>query len=35
MGVEANKKDRLKYFDPELNGEVMVTELIFEILEYL
>jgi len=32
---EANKKDKLKYFDPELNGEVMVTELIFEVLEYL
>ena len=32
---EANNKDSLKYFDPELNGEVMVTELIFEVLEYL
>ena len=32
---EANKKDSLKYFDPELNGEVMVTELVFEVLEYL
>jgi len=32
---EANKKDKLKYFDPELNGEIMVTELIFEVLEYL
>ena len=32
---EANKKDSLKYFDPELNGEVMVTELIIEVLEYL
>jgi len=32
---EANKKDKLKYFDPELNGEIMVTELIFEVLGYL
>ena len=32
---EANKKDSVKYFDPELNGEVMVTELVFEVLEYL
>ena len=32
---EANNKDSLKYFDPELNGEVIVTELIFEVLEYL
>jgi hypothetical protein len=32
---EANNKDSLKYFDPELNGEVTVTELIFEVLEYL
>ena len=32
---EANKKDSLKYFDPELNGEVTVFELIFEVLEYL
>jgi len=32
---EAKNKDSLKYFDPELNGEVMVTELIFEVLEYL
>jgi len=32
---EANNKDSLKYFDPELNGEVKVTELIFEVLEYL
>ena len=32
---EANKKDSLKYFDPELNGEVTVIELIFEVLEYL
>ena len=32
---EANKKDSFKYFDPELNGEVMITELVFEVLEYL
>jgi len=32
---EAKNKDSLKYFDPELNGEVTVTELIFEVLEYL
>jgi len=32
---EANNKDSLKYFDPELNGEVKITELIFEVLEYL
>ena len=32
---EANNKDSVKYFDPELNGEVMVTELVFEVLEYL
>ena len=32
---EANKKDSIKYFDPELNGEVMITELVFEVLEYL
>jgi len=32
---EANKKDSLKYFDPELNGEVMFTKLVFEVLEYL
>ena len=32
---KANNKDSLKYFDPELNGEVTVIELIFEVLEYL
>ena len=32
---EANSEDSMKYFDPELNGEVMVTELVFEVLEYL
>lgn len=31
----ANNKNSLKYFDPDLNGEVMVIELIFEVLEYL
>ena len=32
---EANKVESMKYFDPGLNGEVMVTELVFEVLEYL
>jgi hypothetical protein len=32
---EANKKDSFKFFDPELNGKVMVTELVFEVLDYL
>ena len=31
----ANNKNSLKYFDPDLNGEVMLIELIFEVLEYL
>lgn len=31
----ANNKKSLKYFDPDLNGEVMVIELIFEVLKYL
>ena len=31
---EASNKNGLKYFDPELNGEVMITELIFEVMEY-
>lgn len=31
---EANNKKSLKYFDPELNGETMVSELIFEVIEY-
>jgi len=32
---EANKVDSMKYFDPGLNGNVMVTELVFEVLGYL
>ena len=32
---EANNKDSFKYFNPELNGEVMVNELILEVLKYL
>ena len=32
---EANNEDSVKYFDPEFNGEAMVTELVFEVLEYL
>ena len=32
---EANNKDSLKYFDPELNGEITMIELIFEVIEYL
>ena len=32
---EANNKDSFKYFDPELNGKEMLTELILEVLEYL
>lgn len=32
---EANNKDSLKYFDPELNGEIIMIELIFEVIEYL
>ena len=31
---EANNKKSVKYFDPELNGEVVVSKLIFEVLEY-
>lgn len=31
---EANNKKSLKYFDPELNGETVVSELIFEVIEY-
>ena len=31
---EANNKNSLKYFDPELNGETVVSELIFEVIEY-
>ena len=35
MDDEANNKNSLKYFDPELNGETKITELIFEVLKYL
>lgn len=31
---EANNKNSVKYFDPELNGETVVSELIFEVIEY-
>ena len=31
---EANNKNSVKYFDPDLNGEVMMTQLIFEVIEY-
>jgi hypothetical protein len=31
---EANNKNSVKYFDPDLNGEVMITQLIFEVIEY-
>jgi hypothetical protein len=31
---EANNKNSVKYFDPDLNGEVMITQLIFEVTEY-
>ena len=32
---EASNENSAKYFDPKLNGEIMVSELIFEVLEYL
>ncbi len=32
---EASNENSAKYFDPELNGEIMVSELIFEVLKYL
>ena len=32
---EASNKDTLKYFDPELSGNVMITQLIFEVEKYL
>ena len=32
---EAKNEDSLKYFDPELNGETTLSELIFEVIEYL
>ena len=31
---EANNENTIKYFDPDLNGEVMMTQLIFEVIEY-
>ena len=31
---EANNQNSVKYFDPDLNGEVMITQLIFEVIEY-
>jgi len=32
---EASNKGTLKYFDPELSGNVMITQLIFEVEKYL
>ena len=32
---EARNFNSVKYFDPDLNGEVMLTELNIEVLEYL
>ena len=32
---EANDKNSIKYFDPEESGEAMMTQLIFEVIEYL
>ena len=32
---EAVNKKSIKYFDPDLNGEVMISELLIEVLEYL
>ena len=31
---EAKNEASVKYFDPELNGEVMFIELIIEVLQY-
>ena len=31
---EAHNKNSVTYFDPDLNGEVFVSQLIFEVLEY-
>ena len=31
---EAKNKNILKYNDPEMNGEILLIELICEILEY-
>ena len=32
---EVRNANAVKYFDPDLNGEVMITQLIFEVLAYL
>ena len=32
---EATNSNSVKYFDPDLNGEVMMIELKIEVLEYL
>ena len=32
---EASNENSVKYFDPESSGEIMITKLIFEVLEYL
>ena len=32
---EASNKDTLKYFDPELSGNITITQLIFEVEKYL
>ena len=32
---EVRNANIVQYFDPDLNGEVMITQLIFEVLEYL
>ena len=32
---EATNSDSVKYFDPDLNGEIMMIELKIEVLEYL
>ena len=31
---EARNKNTLKYFDPELSGNIMITQLIFEVEKY-
>ena len=31
----ASNENTAKYFDPESSGEIMITKLIFEVLEYL
>ena len=32
--IDETNKNSVKYFDPDLNGEVMITQLIFEVIEY-